>query len=57
MNKEIFKEVLFEYKNGLKNQESVLDFLESQINMLIENSKTRNNIELKLKDILNNNNG
>ena len=57
MNKQIFKEVLFEYKNGSKTEQSVLDFLECEINILIENSKKRNHIKLKLEDVYNNNNG
>ena len=57
MNKQIFKEVLFEYNNGSKTEQSVLDFLEGEINILIENSKKRNEIKLKLEDFYNNNNG
>jgi hypothetical protein len=55
MNKTAFKELLILYKEGKKNEKSLEEFLETEIDYLLKKSNSKS--ESNLEDIYNNNNG
>jgi len=55
VNKIAFKELLSLYKEGKKNEKSIEEFLENEIDYLLKKSKNKS--QSNLEDIYNNNNG
>ena len=53
MDNPLFKDLLILYKEGKKNEKSLEEFLETEIDYILKKSKK----ELNLEDIYNNNNG
>jgi hypothetical protein len=53
MNNPLFKDLLILYKEGKRNEKSIEDFLEIEIDYILKKSKKESDLE----DIYNNNNG